>query len=370
MKRHTIPTLVLLCFGSFLSAQQKSVTIEGLLSAPFPSELTAAAAKGRVAWVFDIQGRRNIWVAEPTADGDYKARQLTSYSEDDGQEVGELNWSPDAETIVFTRGGDANPQSLPQGVEQGVWAIKHHGGEAKLLGQGHSASVSPKGESVAYISKGQVWLASLNGSGKAAQLIHAKGEASNLRWSPDGSKLAFESQRGDHGFIGVYDFAAKSLVYLDASVDRDQQAVWSPDGRQIAFIRIPVEKGQIPFFTPQGEGEPWSIRIGDPVTGKGHEIWRAKVGRGSVFHEAVSDNQLLWSAGDQIVFPWERDGWTHLYCISMRGGRRSSSRPEILRSMLWPSTPTVRRSSFLQIRTMPTADTFGEFRPGQIILRR
>lgn len=326
MKRHAIVAAAVFCLASALPAQ-KSVTLETLLSAPFPTELTAAPAKGRVAWVFNARGRRNIWIAEPAADGTYKARQLTAYNEDDGQDLGQLSWSADAETIVFTRGGDLeflnktypNPRSSPQGVEQGVWAVKVQGGEPKLLGEGHSPVVSPKGDSVAFISKAQVWLANLDGSGKAQQLIHANGEASDLRWSPVGSKLAFESRRGDHGFIGVYDFAGKSLLYLDASVDRDQQAAWSPDGRQVAFIRIPAAKGRIPF-APRREGEPWSIRIADATIGKGREVWRAEAGRGSVFREVVAENQLLWGAGDQIVFPWERDGWTHLYSVPTRGG--------------------------------------------------
>jgi dipeptidyl aminopeptidase/acylaminoacyl peptidase len=327
VKRLASLALATVCFCSILAAQQKSITLENLLSAPFPTELGAAPAKGRVAWVCNARGRRNIWVAEAGGDGTYKARQLTSYNDDDGQDIGQLSWSPDAETIVFTRGGDLeflnksypNPRSSPQGVEQGVWAIKFQGGDAKLLGEGYSAAVSPKGDNVAFISKAQVWLASLDGGGKAQQLIHANGEASDLRWSPDGSKLAFESRRGDHGFIGVYDVAAKSLQYLDASVDRDEQAAWSPDGRQIAFFRIPAAKGRIPF-SPRREGEPWSIRIADAITGKGREIWRAEAGPGSVFHEVVAENQLLWAAGDQIVFPWERDGWTHLYSVSTRGG--------------------------------------------------
>src|SRR6202041_4056049 len=67
---------------------QKSPTLEQFLSAPFPTELTAAPAKGRVAWVFNANGARNLWIAEPSADGSYKSHQLTSYKEDDGQDLG------------------------------------------------------------------------------------------------------------------------------------------------------------------------------------------------------------------------------------------------------------------------------------------
>jgi dipeptidyl aminopeptidase/acylaminoacyl peptidase len=325
MKRF-VPAVFAAVFITAAAHAQKPFTLEQVMSAPFPTELTAAPAKGRVAWVFNARGRRNIWMAEPAGDGSYKARQLTSYGEDDGQDLGQLSWSADAATIVYTRGGDLeflnrpnpNPQSSPQGVEQHIWAVSLEGGEPRMLGDGHSSAVSPKGDNVAFISKSQVWLAKLDASAKPAQLIHSNGDASELRWSADGSKLAFASRRGDHGFIGVYDFAAKSLVYLDPSVDRDLGAAWSPDGRQIAFIRLPVAKGRLPF-SPRREGEPWSIRIADAATGKGREIWRAESGRGSVFRDVVSDDQLHWTSAGLIVFPWERDGWTHLYSLSANG---------------------------------------------------
>jgi dipeptidyl aminopeptidase/acylaminoacyl peptidase len=326
MKLHLTCCVASLMLWLASAHAQMPFSLEQVTSAPFPSELTAAPSKGRLAWVFNAQGRRNLWVAEPASDGSYKARQATSYLSDDGEDLGQVSWTPDGATVVFTRGGDLefldrpypNPESSPQGVEQGVWALSLDTREPKLLGEGHSPSVSPKGERVAYLFKGQVWLAKLSG-GKPEQLIHANGESSSLRWSPDGSKLAFASRRGDHGFIGVYDLAAKSLVYLDPSVDSDHEPAWSPDSRRVAFVRIPVSKGRLPF-SPRREGQPWSIRISDVSTGQSREIWHAESGRGSVFHEIVADNQLLWSAGDQIVFPWEHDGWLHLYAVPANGG--------------------------------------------------
>jgi len=327
MKRLVL-VLVLSCsiFPASVKAQ-KPFTLEQILSAPFPTELTAAPAKGRVAWIFNALGRRNLWIAEPTANGSYKARQVTSYGEDDGQDLGQLSWAPNAETIVFTRGGDLefsnkpypNPASAPQGVEQAVWAVAISTGQATKLSEGHFPSVSPKGDAVAFLLKTQIWLTKLDGSGKPEQLIHANGELFTLRWSPDGSKLAFVSRRGDHGFVGVYDFAQKSLVYLDPSVDSDFEPAWSPDGKQIAFIRIAVAKGRLPF-SPRREGQPWSIRIAEVATGKAREVWHAEPGKGSEFHEIVADDQLFWAAGNRIVFPWERDGWVHLYSVSTSGG--------------------------------------------------
>jgi len=121
----------------------------------------------------------------------------------------------------------------------------------------------------------------INPIGQAAQLIHGEGQAKSLRWSPDGSKLAFVSDRGDHSLIGVYDVAQNSLHYLDPSVDLDSDPVWSPDSNQIAFIRIPASEHER-IFEPERTGEPWSIRVADTTTGTGKEVWKADTGPGSV----------------------------------------------------------------------------------------
>jgi dipeptidyl aminopeptidase/acylaminoacyl peptidase len=301
----------------------QTVTLDQLLSAPFPSELTAAPTGAHLAWIQNAKGVRNIWIASPP---DYVAKAITSYSEDDGQELAQLVWLPDASAIVFVRGGAANsrgelpnPTSDPAGVEQSIWVVSLAGGGPRRIAEGNSPAVSPDGKTLAYLNKGQVWTAAVDGSSKESQLIKARGQAGSLRFSPDGRRLAMVSNRGDHSFVGVYEFASKSLRFLDPSLDRDSNPAFSADGKQIAFLRIPASK-QLTLFGPKRAADPWSIRIADIATGKGRQVWIAEQGRGSVFWPVAAEHQILWSSDDNLVFPWERDGWVHLYSVPIAGG--------------------------------------------------
>src|SRR5436305_9732579 len=145
-------------------ARPAAVTLEGLLAAPFPSELLASPAGGKLAWLQNANGVRNLWVAEPP---DYQGRHVTRYTQDDGQQLGGLEWTPDGKGLIYVRGGganrqgeDPNPTSDPAGAEQAVWrvAVAVAGSEAVTpvkIGGGRGAAVSPRGDGVAFVNHGK-----------------------------------------------------------------------------------------------------------------------------------------------------------------------------------------------------------------------
>jgi dipeptidyl aminopeptidase/acylaminoacyl peptidase len=63
------------------------------------------------------------------------------------------------------------------------------------------------------------------------------------------------------------------------------------------------------------------------TTGQSREVWRATEGDGSAFRNIVAANQLFWGDGDRLVFPWEADGWTHLYTVPAAGGQATLLTP-------------------------------------------
>src|ERR1700694_3969000 len=154
MKRILVATVLLVS-----AAGAKTFTLEQVLSAPFPSELIAAPGGGKVAWLLNERGARNVWIA---AAPDYKGVRVTAYTGDDGQDIGQLRWTPDGRAVVYVRGGDLeflgrpdpNPGADPAGVEQSIW-IAAPGEKSRKIGDGHSAAISPKGDRVDYLKAGQ-----------------------------------------------------------------------------------------------------------------------------------------------------------------------------------------------------------------------
>ncbi len=312
-----------------LSVIASGASIDQYLGAPFPSEMHAAPGGGKVVWLLNERGARNLWVA---AAPDYKGRRLTSYKEDDGQDLGMIEWTADGRSIVYVRGGNLeqigqanpNPRSLAAMPDQSVWIVPFDGGAPKKIAEGHSPQVTKYGR-VAFVLATQIRLT--NTEGEKPVQVYARGVSSSLSWSPDGSQLAFVTARGDHSLISVFHPGDKSLKFLDPSTDRDGDPVWSVDGRRIAFIRTPSVTRSGGAGPVREELTPWSIRIADVSTGAGREVWHADKGPGSVHHSMVSADQIYWTDGDRLAFSWEKTGWMHLYSVSAEGGPATELTP-------------------------------------------
>ncbi|WP_286773109.1 DPP IV N-terminal domain-containing protein, partial [Sphingomonas sp. 66-10] len=123
----------------------------------------------------------------------------------------------------------------------------------------------------------------------------------------------------------------------------DGGAVWSPDGRRVAFTRQPGDGGAPqPLLTEAPE--PWSILVADATSGEGKVVWRSPRTAEGSYPSAISDGAaLMWGAGDRLVFRAELDNWAHLYSLSASGGEPL---------LLTPGKYMVEHTSLSRDRTM------------------
>ncbi|MGQ0766174.1 MAG: S9 family peptidase [Gemmatimonadota bacterium] len=337
------------------------------MSPASPLELVSARRADRIAWTTYEKGMRNVYTA---AAPDFRPVRLTKFLEDDGIDVSDVNISDDGSIIVFVRGSApnrdgwiANPRHDREGGSRAIWAARASGGAAWKVADGGAPELSPDGRFVAWIRDGQVYRARVapsTGQRDSVDLglkpfIRAWGTQRTLRWSPDGTKLAFVSTRGTHSFIAVHVAGGRSITYLDPSVDFDDAPAWSPDGREIVFVRRPGQAfGQQPQVTsaPPGAGgrslcvtaaggpqaaaladsarlrlEPpglcrgvfdgghtIKLMVANVATGRARELWH-NAPRDPVF---ANINTLHWADG-HVVFPLSppADEWERYYSISI-----------------------------------------------------
>ncbi|HEU0099388.1 MAG TPA: prolyl oligopeptidase family serine peptidase [Allosphingosinicella sp.] len=288
------------------------------MALPVASELVGARDAPRFAWVETAAGVRNIWFAERGR----PARRLTGFTEDDGQPLSDLALSSNGEQLAFVRGGDPDyrDDALPNAAadseppRQQIFLAPTSKGGIQRIGDGHSPVFSPDGGRLAFTRRGEIWL--WQRGGEARRLASAGGEIRRLQWSPDGSRLLFVSHRGDYGFLALVDPARPGMRFLDPGLGFSVEPVFSPDGRQIAFIR----HLDAPAGAARDSGPYWSVRIVDADSGIARELWAAPPGAGGRYYESRGQD-LFWSQDGQIVFPWERSGWLHPYAIdSAKGG--------------------------------------------------
>jgi dipeptidyl-peptidase 4 len=359
-----------------------SPTIDAFLSPAYPQDLVSAKKADRIAWWSYERGLRNVFTA---AAPDFKPVALTHFKDDNGVEIGDLEISDDGHVVTFVRGTQpnregwiANPTSDARGADRTVWAALTSGGGAWRIGEGTTPAMAPDGRTMVFAKDGQIYQYAVRqppaGTAEKTRmlgLIRAWGTNSNPRWSPDGTKLAFVSNRGDHSFIGVYDVLTKSLKFLAPSVDHDSSPTWSADSKRIAFIRRPgtpfgqqahqgtggIGNPDGPAYNPltalrnggRGQGGRGGGR-GDAAAGRGAagsaaerpglmtatfmggytlSLWVADANDGTAkefWHDQPKDaafnsvNQIEWADADHVIFQAEPEEWIRVYSVALSGG--------------------------------------------------
>ena len=145
---------------------QAPFSIADILGPGFPYELVSARHADRIAWIEYERGVRNVYTATPP---DFRPLRLTSWAQDDGVDLTELQISDDGETVTFVRGHTpnregwiANPASDPRGGQRVVYAASTSGGEAWPVADVYEYALAPDGRSLLYARDGQIHRVEVN----------------------------------------------------------------------------------------------------------------------------------------------------------------------------------------------------------------
>jgi dipeptidyl aminopeptidase/acylaminoacyl peptidase len=301
-------------------------TLSQILSYPFPSAPVRDAKGNAIAYTIAQQGVRTLWFARSP---DFLPRQLFASDGDDGQELSDPVISNDDAHVVYVRGGDhdenwpvpvqPNPALSTVEPQEQVWSAATMGGAPRLLGDGDAPAISPDGTRAVFVDvSGAVQVAPIDGSAPARRLFFDRGKDSDLRWSPDGTALAFVSDRGDHSFIGIYRTQSALLEFLAPATSQDFMPRWSPDGRKIAFIRTPGDGGP-PQNPLNWNPAPWEIWVAQAGTPYAQRVWASGTGLRDSLPQSGGGPLLEWVEADALIFTSERDNWTHIYALSWDG---------------------------------------------------
>jgi Tol biopolymer transport system component/DNA-binding winged helix-turn-helix (wHTH) protein len=218
---------------------------------------------------------------------DGRALQLTH---DHKRIFGAPSWTPDSHEIVYS----SNQTGLAS-----VWRISAEGGSPRMVeAAGPIAwfpSVSLTGQQLAYerVDEEQnLWQTEL------ADATHARGPASILvpsaktynlfpQFSPDGQKLAFQSERSGYAEVWMCDRDGSNPVQVTTLEKFAGSPHWSPDGRYLAFDYRPAQHSEI-HVVEVGASRPHVV--------------------------------AQFAGADNVVPSWSRDGkW--VYFASNRGGK-------------------------------------------------
>jgi Tol biopolymer transport system component/tRNA A-37 threonylcarbamoyl transferase component Bud32 len=251
-----------------------------------PNGETIAFVQGKGYMAYDIY-------IVPIAGGEPK--RLTH----DNQSVGGMAWTPDGKEIVFSssRGG------VPT-----LWKIASAGGSPEpLAAAGENAgalSVSRHGDRLAYISNRQdwnIWRApgpkSLGARTPAVPLVSSTAGEGRSDYSPDGKRIAFESDRGGTMEIWVCESDGSNPVQFTSLGAPTGTPRWSPDGKWIAFDARAEGHGNIYVIPSEGGA---SRRL---------------------TNEPAENNVPTWSRdGKWIYFSSDRTGSWQIWKVPPQGG--------------------------------------------------
>ena len=201
-------------------------------------------------------------------------------------------WSPDGTTIVFTKAISLDPDGDQAATD--VYTIRADGSQLTPLtttgqeSQGGGLSWSPDGSRIAFTSdrgaSSQIFVMGSDGSSQTG--ITSAGTSFGPQWSPDGSKIAFLTSMAAPPEVWTVNPDGTNPIQLtNEPSDGKADLRWSSDGRKIVYT--------------------FAYRPSD-IGGLGSDIWTMNAdgsGKVNVTNNKLDNTSPVWSPdGSQIAF--------------------------------------------------------------------
>jgi Tol biopolymer transport system component len=217
--------------------------------------------------------------------------------------AGTASNNPETTACVATRSGGINIWRAPVKRDGTV------GGPLEQVttgaGQDVEVTVSHDGKRLAFATLHQnadVWRLPVSPqtglpTGSPEAVISTTREDSRGAWSPDGTSIAFNSDRAGDMNIWLFSLADSSSRQLTTGHDGDFQPNWSPDGKKIVF------------FSSRSVGSP--------------NIWQVDVSSGALkrltSNGAVNVNPFFSPEGARIAYQSDQSGRLEVWVMSADG---------------------------------------------------
>lgn len=208
------------------------------------------------------------------------------------------------------------------------------------------AAWSPEGSQIAFVSDRdgnyEIYMMSADGSDQR-RLTNNSADDVTSAWSPDGKQIAFFSNRGGNYEIYVMNVDGSAQTRLTHNEVDDYSPKWSPDGKQIVFFSD--REGDLEIYVMNADGSD-EIPLTNNSANDGNPAWSpdgkrivfvSNDGNSEIYvmnadgsnqtrltRTSASERTPAWSPdGSRIVFVSESDGNAEIYIMRADGSEQT-----------------------------------------------